>query len=130
MKEEELKNKLTKEEYEILRNKGTESSFSGKYWNSKDKGMYNCKVCGSVLFSSDTKFDSTTAGLEGWPSFSKAANNKALKLKEDNSFGMKKIEVTCAKCGSHLGHLFTGVPDHPSGVHYCINSACLILEKK
>ncbi len=123
--DDELKKKLTPEQYHILREKGTEAPFSGKYLNHSEKGMYTCAVCGAQLFSSESKFESKAPGLAGWPSFSEAASNKALKLVDDNSLGMNRVEVTCANCGSHLGHLFKDVPDHPSGVHYCINSACL-----
>lgn len=126
--DEELKKKLTPEQYKLIREKGTEAPGSGKYLNHKENGMYTCAVCGAQLFSSETKFDSTTPGLVGWPSFSEATNNKALKLEEDNSLGMNRVEVACANCGSHLGHLFKNVPDHPSGIHYCINSACLGFE--
>lgn len=124
MNEKELKNKLTPEQYHILREKGTEMAFTGKYWNHHEKGAYTCMVCGSELFASDTKFDSGT----GWPSFTDTANTKAVELKEDNEHGMRRIEVTCNKCGSHLGHVF---PDGPNGKQrFCINSACLIFKKK
>ena len=92
--EEELKKKLNSEAYHILREKGTERAFTGKYWNHKDKGSYNCMVCGSELFASDTKFDSGT----GWPSFTDPANTKSIDLNEDNNHGMQRIEVTCKKC--------------------------------
>ncbi len=123
--DEELKKKLTPEQYHILREKGTEAPFTGKYLNHKESGMYTCAVCGAELFSSEAKYESTAPDLAGWPSFSEAANNKALELKEDNSLGMNRVEVTCANCGSHLGHLFKDASDHPSGTHFCINSACL-----
>jgi peptide-methionine (R)-S-oxide reductase len=123
--EDELKEKLTPEQYHILREKGTEAPGSGKYLDHNEKGMYTCTVCGAPLFSSDSKYDSKTPGLIGWPSFSEAANNKALKLTEDKSLGMNRVEVTCANCGSHLGHLFKDLDDTPTGQHFCINSACL-----
>ena len=123
--DEELRQKLTPEQYRIVREKGTEAPGSGKYLNHNEKGMYTCVVCGAQLFSSDNKHDSTTPGLIGWPSFSEASSNKALKLSEDNSMGMSRVEVSCANCGSHLGHLFKGVEDTPTGQHFCINSACL-----
>lgn len=126
--DEQLKKKLTSEQFHILREKGTEAPFSGKYVNHKEKGMYTCVVCGAKLFSSSSKFESKAPGLAGWPSFAEAADNKALTLNKDNSLGMNRVEVTCSNCGSHLGHLFKDVPDHPSGVHYCINSACLGFE--
>lgn len=128
--EEELKKKLSPEQYHILREKGTEAPYTGKYLNHSEKGMYTCAVCGAELFSSESKFESKAPGLAGWPSFSEAKDNKALRLVEDNSLGMDRVEVTCANCGSHLGHLFKNVPDHPSGVHYCINSACLAFTPK
>ena len=124
MSESELKKKLTPEQYHILREKGTERAFTGKYWNHHDKGSYNCMVCGQQLFASDTKFDSGT----GWPSFTDPMNTKAVELKEDNSLGMRRVEVTCKKCGSHLGHVF---PDGPAGKkRFCINSACLLFSKQ
>lgn len=123
MDEKELKKKLTAEQYHILREKGTERAFTGKYWDHKEKGSYTCMVCGQELFSSGTKFDSGT----GWPSFTDSANTKAVELKEDNSLGMHRIEVMCKKCGSHLGHVFA---DGPSGKkRFCINSACLLFKK-
>ncbi|HCM52218.1 TPA: peptide-methionine (R)-S-oxide reductase [Candidatus Saccharibacteria bacterium] len=123
--DEELKKKLTPEQYHVLRQKGTEAPFSGKYVNHNETGMYTCMVCGAELFSSKSKFESKEPGLAGWPSFSEVAGSKAVKLIDDNSLGMHRVEVTCANCGSHLGHLFEGIKDHPSGVHYCINSTCL-----
>ncbi len=123
--EEELKKKLTPEQYEILRNKGTEAPFSGKYVDTKDKGMYICAVCNNELFSSDTKFDSGT----GWPSFTEPANLKNIELHDDSTLGMHRIEVTCKNCGSHLGHVFDDGPQDQGGKRYCINSACLMLKK-
>jgi len=125
LSEEEYKKKLTPEQFSILREKGTERAFSGKYWNSKEKGMYHCAACGAELFSSDTKFDSGT----GWPSFSDVVKSKAVKLDQDNAFGMQRVEVTCAQCGSHLGHVFNDGPTSTK-MRYCINSACLLLKKK
>jgi peptide-methionine (R)-S-oxide reductase len=123
--DEELKKKLTPEQYRILREKGTEAPFTGEYFNHKEKGMYTCAVCGAELFSSDTKFDSSAPGLRGWPSFYDVAKSDAVKLSEDSSLGMKRIEISCANCGSHLGHLFEDVPGEQHDKHYCINSACL-----
>ena len=117
----ELKKKLTPQQYHILREKGTETPFTGKYLKNTERGMYTCAVCGTQLFSSDTKFDSGT----GWPSFSDVAKSDAVKLAEDTSHGMHRTEVTCANCGSHLGHLFNDAPDQPTGQRFCINSACL-----
>lgn len=112
--------------YEIARNKGTEKPFSGKYWDSHEKGMYACAICGTELFSSDTKFDSGT----GWPSFTEPANLEHVVLKDDNDHGMHRTEVTCKTCGAHLGHVFDDGPSEKGGKRYCINSACLMLQKK
>lgn len=119
--EEELKKRLTAEQYNILRKKGTEAPFSGKYLNHKENGMYTCIVCGSELFPSRTKFESGS----GWPSFYDVAMSDAVKLTEDRSHGMARVEVSCANCGSHLGHVFNDAPSQPTGMRYCINSACL-----
>jgi peptide-methionine (R)-S-oxide reductase len=124
--EEEWKKKLTPEQYRILREKGTEAPFSGKYHDSHEQGMYRCAACKAELFSSDTKFDSGT----GWPSFSEPANLANVELKDDNSQGMHRTEVVCKRCGSHLGHVFDDGPANAGGKRYCINSACLLLEKK
>lgn len=124
MNEEDLKNKLTEEEYKVLREKGTEAPFSGKYVNAKEKGTYHCKVCGHALFSSDAKFDSGT----GWPSFDKPENLENVILEEDNSHDMHRTEVKCKNCGSHLGHVFDDGPTE-TGKRYCINSVCLDLKQ-
>jgi len=121
----EWKEKLTKEQYHVLREKGTELPFSGKFVNHKDGGMYTCAACGTELFSSDTKFDSHC----GWPSFFSAQGNK-VELKEDNSLGMRRTEVICKKCGGHLGHVFDDAPQTPTGQRYCINSLALQFKKK
>lgn len=123
--EEYFKGKLTSEQYRIMREKGTEAPFTGKYYKTKDNGMYKCAACGAELFSSDTKFESGT----GWPSFREPANLENIDLREDNSFGMKRVEVLCKKCGSHLGHVFDDGPREKGGKRYCINSICLKLEK-
>jgi peptide-methionine (R)-S-oxide reductase len=122
---DEWKKKLTKEQYEVLRKKGTERPFTGKYVNNHEDGIYKCAACGAPLFSSDTKFDSGT----GWPSFSDVANNENIELKEDRSLGMIRTEVLCKKCGGHLGHLFMDGPS-PTNCRYCINSISLDFEKK
>jgi peptide-methionine (R)-S-oxide reductase len=124
MNEEEIKKKLTPEEYAVLRQKGTEAPFTGALLNEKREGTYKCKVCGAPLFPSDAKFDSGT----GWPSFDQALPG-ATKLIEDDSHGMKRTEVVCARCGSHLGHVFDDGPTS-TGKRYCMNSVCLELEEK
>ena len=121
---EEWKTILTPEQFEVCRNKGTERPFSGIYCDSKDKGMYICSWCGAELFSSDTKFDSGT----GWPSFFKPADEENIEYVEDQSFGMKRVEVNCKNCGAHLGHVFDDGP-HPTNLRYCINSVSLDLDK-
>jgi len=124
MNEDDFKKKLKPEEYKVLREKGTEAPFTGEYINAKDKGLYKCKTCGNTLFSSDTKFDSGT----GWPSFDQVING-AIRYKTDEAYGMNRTEVLCAKCGSHLGHVFDDGPEETTGKRYCINSVCLDLEK-
>ena len=122
--EAEFRAKLTPEQYEILRRRGTERPFSGEYVYSKDSGMYQCAACGADLFSSDTKFDSGT----GWPSFTEPATAAAVELHDDHSHGMTRTEVTCRNCGSHLGHVFPDGPREAGGQRYCINSLSLQLE--
>jgi peptide-methionine (R)-S-oxide reductase len=123
--EADWKKILTPEQYRILRQKGTESAFSGEFVKTTDKGMYVCAACGNELFSSDTKFD---AGC-GWPSLWQAVDNKKIILQPDNSHGMQRTEVICANCGSHLGHVFDDGPQ-PTGQRYCINSLSLDFVKK
>ena len=122
--DEELREKLTPEQYHVLREKGTETPFSGKFLNHDKKGMYTCLVCGIPLFNSEAKYDSKSPGLIGWPSFSDVAKSDAVELKDDTSLGMHRIEVTCKNCGSHLGHVFDA-DDSSTGKHYCINSCAL-----
>lgn len=122
--DEELKQRLTPEQYHVLREKGTEVPGTGELLYNEAAGEYHCPVCGAVLFKSDAKYESAMPGLIGWPSFSEAASNEALELVPDNSHGMQRTEVLCATCGSHLGHLFDD-PSSPNGKHYCINSAAL-----
>ena len=123
-------NELPEELRRVAKEGGTEAPFSGKYWNEHGKGSYKCAVCGTMLFSSDAKFDSGT----GWPSFSEPANLEHVTLKDDVSHGMVRTEVACKKCGAHLGHVFDDGPFDPAqgkaGKRYCINSVCLELEKK
>jgi peptide-methionine (R)-S-oxide reductase len=126
MNDDDFKKKLTPEQYHILREKGTETPFTGKLLNNHDNGDYTCAACGAVVFKSDTKFDSGS----GWPSFYDPANTKAVKLTEDTSNGMHRVEVQCANCGSHLGHVFNDAPDQPTGMRFCINSAALDFEEK
>lgn len=122
---EKLKSQLTKEQYEVCFNGGTERAFTGTYWNFHEDGVYRCVICGNELFDSNTKFESET----GWPSFWDAAKKGAIIEKVDHSWGMTRIEVTCANCGAHLGHKFDDGPK-PTGLRYCINSAAIKHEKR
>ena len=125
MNEEELKQKLTPEEYRVLRQKGTEAPFSGALLHEERTGLYVCKVCNTPLFSSSAKFDSGT----GWPSFDQALPG-AVATREDTEYGMRRTEIVCATCGSHLGHVFDDGPTE-TGKRYCLNSVCLdILPEK
>jgi peptide-methionine (R)-S-oxide reductase len=119
--DEEIKQKLTPEQYHILRGQGTEAPFTGKFLHNKESGMYVCAICGQELFHSQTKFDSGS----GWPSFYDVVKSGAVKLNDDDSGGMHRVEVVCANCGGHLGHLFNDAPDQPTGQRFCINSASL-----
>jgi len=124
--DDEWKQKLNPEQYRVLREQGTEAPFTGKLLHNDKTGNYTCAACGQVVFTSDTKFDSGS----GWPSFYDPANNKAVKLREDTSHGTHRVEVTCANCGSHLGHVFNDAFDQPTGMRFCINSAALDFEEK
>ena len=122
--EAEWKKELTPEQYHILREKGTERAFTGRYWNLKEDGTYVCAGCGQELFRSDTKFDSGC----GWPSFYDAMESGKVETRDDDSYGMHRIEVLCSRCGGHLGHVFDDGPA-PTGQRYCINSASLQFHK-
>jgi peptide-methionine (R)-S-oxide reductase len=119
--DDEWRKKLTPEQYRVLRGKGTEAPFSGNLLHNDREGNYVCAACGAKLFNSATKFDSGS----GWPSFYDAANTDAVKLKEDGSLGMKRIEITCVNCGSHLGHVFNDASQTPTGMRFCVNSVAL-----
>lgn len=113
--------RLTPEQYHILREKGTERPFTGALYHNETAGVYQCAACGAPLFSSDAKFESGS----GWPSFDDPINRENVELHEDNSYGMRRIEVDCKNCGSHLGHVFPDGPQDTTGMRYCINSASL-----
>lgn len=117
---------LTPEQARILREKGTEAPFSGTFYKHDEQGNYSCAACGSLLFSSDTKYDSGS----GWPSFYDAIDPAAVMLVEDKSHGMHRTEVTCARCGGHLGHVFPDGPEDKTGQRYCINSLALGFQPK
>jgi peptide-methionine (R)-S-oxide reductase len=120
---ERWREQLTEEEYAVCRLKGTERAFSGKYWNTKDAGVYHCKCCGKALFLSDSKYDSGC----GWPSFFAPAADTGVREEKDSTHGMIRTEVMCDACGSHLGHVFEDGPQ-PTGLRYCINSASIDLK--
>jgi peptide-methionine (R)-S-oxide reductase len=123
--EEQWRQELTPEQYHVLRQKGTERAFTGEYDHSFDPGVYRCAGCGQELFESDAKYDSGC----GWPAFSQPAGDDKIDAHDDHSFGMRRTEVTCSRCGGHLGHVFPDGP-RPTGLRYCINSVSLKLEPK
>jgi peptide-methionine (R)-S-oxide reductase len=121
----EWKSRLSPEQYQILRRKGTERAFTGAYWDSHDPAVYLCAGCGQELFDSETKFDSGT----GWPSFSAPVAAEVVETEADDTMGVRRVEVQCSRCGGHLGHVFPDGPG-PSGLRYCINSASLGQRRK
>jgi len=123
--EDEWREELTPEQYQVLRQAGTERAFTGQYWDCHDDGVYRCAACGAELFDSNTKFDSGT----GWPSFTSPMLADAVDLRPDHSHGMMRTEVVCKRCGGHLGHVFPDGPG-PDGQRYCINSCSLNLDKR
>ena len=126
LSEDEWKKKLTAEQFRILREKGTEPAFTGRFLENKEKGTYVCAACGNELFSSKAKFDSGC----GWPSFWDSIDENKITLKEDNSHGMRRTEILCKNCGGHLGHVFDDGPKEKTGKRYCVNSIALGFKKK
>ena len=124
--DQEWRKQLTPEQYHVAREKGTERAFTGAYWDNHKEGVYRCIGCGAQLFSSDTKFDSGT----GWPSFTQPIEDSNVEMEEDRTLGMRRIEVHCKQCGTHLGHVFPDGPRDQGGQRFCINSCSLNFEEK
>lgn len=126
LSDEEWRERLTPEQYRILREKDTEAPGTGTLLHNHDTGDYTCAACGNVVFQSGTKFDSGS----GWPSFYDVADTTAVKLQQDNSLSEPRVEILCANCGGHLGHVFQDAPDQPTGLRFCVNSAALDFKEK